>query len=203
MTATATVQLPRQRGTTLLEVLVTVVLLAFGLLGIAAFQAKAQVGSMEAYQRAQALVLLEDMQARMLSNAAAMTTYVTGTNALGVGDTSSGDCTGLTGADLDKCQWSSALKGAAEKLSTEQIGAMTGARGCIEQIQAANPADGVCQPGIYLITVAWQGMHPTVASSLACGKDAYGADTNRRAIAARVSVGTPTCRMLAAGAPAT
>lgn len=200
MTA-APVNYPRQRGTTLLEVLVTVVLLAFGLLGIAAFQAKAQVGSIEAYQRAQALVLLEDMQARMTSNSSMMATYVTGTTPLGVSDTSTAGCAGLTGADLDKCEWSSALKGAAEVKASDRIGAMTGARGCIEEIQAANPADGVCQPGIYLITVAWQGMHPTVASSLTCGKDAYGADTNRRAIAARVSVGTPTCRMLAAGTP--
>lgn len=202
-TATLAARLPRQRGTTLLEVLVTVVMLAFGLLGIAAFQAKAQVGSLEAYQRAQALVLLEDMQARMLSNSAAISTYVTGTNALGVGDTLSGDCSGLSGVGRDKCEWSSALKGAAEKLSSTQIGAMTGARGCIQEIQAVNAVDGICKPGIYLVTVAWQGMHPTVASSLACGKDAYGPDTNRRAIAARVSVGTPTCRMLAAGAPAT
>ena len=203
MAATDLQSVRRQRGTTLLEVLVTVVLLAFGLLGIAAFQAKAQVGSLEAYQRAQALVLLEDMQARMLSNSAAIGTYVTGTNALGVGDAISSDCTGMTGADLDKCQWSSALKGAAEKLDSEKIGAMTGARGCVQEVQAADPADGVCKPGIYLVTVAWQGMHPTVASSLSCGKDAFGADTNRRAIAARVSVGTPNCKLLAAGAPAT
>ena len=201
MAATDLQSVRRQRGTTLLEVLVTVVLLAFGLLGIAAFQAKAQVGSIEAYQRAQALVLLEDMQARMNGNSAAMASYVTGATPLGVGDATA-DCAGLTGADLDKCEWSSALKGAAETKSTEKMGAMIGARGCIQQIQAANPADGVCKPGIYLVTVAWQGMHPTVASSLTCGKDAYGADTYRRAIAARVSVGTPACRMLVATAPA-
>ena len=53
-----------ERGVTLVEVLVTVVILAFGLLGIAAFQAKAQVGSIEAYQRAQAVVLLQDMRKR-------------------------------------------------------------------------------------------------------------------------------------------
>ena len=57
-------KIPRERGLTLIEVLVTLVILVFGLLGIAAFQAKAQVGSIEAYQRAQAVVLLQDMRAR-------------------------------------------------------------------------------------------------------------------------------------------
>ena len=47
-----------QRGVSLIEVLITMVVVAFGLLGLAAFQAKAQVGSIESYQRAQAAVLL-------------------------------------------------------------------------------------------------------------------------------------------------
>ena len=74
-----------QSGVSLVEVLVTVVLLAFGLLGIAAFQAKAQVGSLEAYQRAQAVVLLEDMQARISGNPQFAAEYVT-TTPLGTGD---------------------------------------------------------------------------------------------------------------------
>ena len=57
-------------GLSLVEVLVTVVILAFGLLGIAALQAKVQVGSIEAYQRAQAIVLVDDMRARILGNSA-------------------------------------------------------------------------------------------------------------------------------------
>ena len=64
-TRTRTAPLPRQRGTSLLEVLITMVLVAFGLLGIAAFQAKAQIGSIEAYQRAQAVLMLEDLQSRI------------------------------------------------------------------------------------------------------------------------------------------
>jgi type IV pilus assembly protein PilV len=185
--------LNRQRGTTLIEVLVTVVLLAFGLLGIAAFQAKAQVGSIEAYQRAQAVVLLEDMQARMVSNGELMETYVT-VDPLGVDSTEYEDCDGLAGAERDKCEWSMALQGAAQVKGDNKLGAMAGARGCIEELQARDATDGVCQPGIYLVTLAWQGLHPTVAPALACGKDAFGPDTNRRAISARVSLGVPDCR---------
>ncbi len=185
----------RQAGTTLLEVLITVVVLAFGLLGIAAFQAKAQVGSIEAYQRAQAIVLLEDMQARMTGNSTVPPANYVTTDPLGFGNTAYTSCDGLAGVDFDKCEWSTALKGAAEVKGSDKIGAMTGARGCVEEIQAPNATDGACLAGIYQITVAWQGMHPTVAPALACGKDAYGADSSRRAISARVSFGTPTCKL--------
>lgn len=186
---------PRQRqaGTTLIEVLVTVVLLAFGLLGIAAFQAKAQVGSIEAYQRAQAIVLLEDMQARMLGNGDNIASYVT-TEPLGAENTEYDDCAGLAEAERDKCEWQQALLGAAELQGSAKLGAMKDARGCIAQVQARDASDGVCTPGIYLVSLAWQGMHPTAAPALVCGKDAYGPDTNRRAISVRVALGVPGCR---------
>ena len=186
----------RQHGTSLVEVLVTVVLLAFGLIGIAALQAKAQVGNLEAYQRAQAVVLLQDMRARMTSNGADAHNYVTATP-VGAPATTLEDCSGTTGAARDLCEWGNALKGAAEvdtAHGNNKVGAMVGARGCIEELQAANPADGVCQPGLYRLTVAWQGMHPTKMSSLSCGKNAYGTDDSyRRAISVQVAVGLPHC----------
>jgi type IV pilus assembly protein PilV len=70
---------------------------------------------------------------------------------------------------------------------------MVGARGCVEQLQAPNPAAGVCEPGIYRLSVAWQGMHPTKASSLPCGANQYGPDSNRRVISVRLAVGLPAC----------
>lgn len=181
-------------GLTLVEVLVTVVVLAFGLLGIAALQAKMQVGSIESYQRAQAVVLLDDMRARLLGNPAHAPDYVT-TAPLGTGDSPPTDCTSLAiGAARDRCEWSQELQGSAEKTSAGSAsGAMVGARGCVEQLQAPNPAAGVCQPGIYRISVAWQGLHPTLAPSLSCGANRYGADANRRAIAVQVTIGLPDC----------
>lgn len=190
---------PRQRGTTLIEVLVTMVILAFGLLGIAAFQAKAQVGSIESYQRAQAVVLLEDLQARISTNPANAASYVTATP-LGTGDAMPDDCTTLpapiTAAQRDMCEWSAALKGAAEKNSdtSTKVGAMEGARGCITTLQSADATAGVCRPAVYQLAVAWQGLHATVAPAQLCGKNSYGVDTNRRAISVRLSVGLPTCK---------
>ncbi|MBZ2209386.1 type IV pilus modification protein PilV [Massilia soli] len=186
----------RQRGTTLVEVLVTVVVLAFGLLGIAAFQAKAQAGSLEAYQRAQAVVLLEDMQARMSGNPEQIAAYVT-ESPLGTEDTP-GDCSEAeAGSARDKCEWSTALLGAAELKGADgaRAGAMLGARGCITEIQALSNTAGACRSGIYQVTVAWQGLHATRAPNHTCGEGAYGDDeTLRRAIGMRVAVGVPTCQ---------
>jgi type IV pilus assembly protein PilV len=190
-------RIARERGLTLIEVLVTLVILVFGLLGIAAFQAKTQVGSIEAYQRAQAVVLLQDMRARLASNPQHAADYVT-TTPLGTNDAQPGDCgTAASTSANDLCEWSRALKGAALAADTSAgsaSSAVIGARGCIEQLQAADETSGICRPGIYRVTVAWQGLHPTKAPSLACGKDQYGADdTNRRAISVRVAIGVPRC----------
>lgn len=194
----------RQSGTSLIEVLVTVVILAFGLIGIAVFQTKAQVASIEAYQRAQAVILLEDMRARIAANPGNAASYANATNVLGTGQASAPtSCTTETaGANRDLCEWGLALRGAAEKTAptttsvTTQTnyGAMTGARGCITQIQAPDPTVNVCKPGIYRITVAWQGLHQTLAPSLTCGSTSFGDEKLRRAISVRVSASLRTCR---------
>lgn len=186
----------RQRGTTLIEVLVTIVILAFGLLGLAGMQAKIQVAEMESFQRAQAIVLLADMIERINANRSSAADYVTGTGSpLGTNDTQPSSCTALAfGAVRDQCEWSNALKGAAEKHSAANVGAMQGARGCVELIQAANATAGVCTPGTYRVSIVWQGLNPTTASQLACGQNLFGTnDAYRRAISAQVTVGLPAC----------
>lgn len=183
----------RQAGTTLIEILVTVVILAFGLLGIAAFQAKAQVGSMEAYQRAQAVVLMEDMQARITATPNLAASYVT--TGVGTGDLPA-NCNALTNRpDQDKCEWSQALRGTAEMKGTASVGAMLGARGCVTQVVAPNPTNNACQHGIYIVSVAWQGMHKTKAppAGLTCGRNQYGDEQLRRVVSTRVSVAVPRC----------
>ncbi|MCE3261646.1 MAG: type pilus modification protein PilV [Pseudoduganella sp.] len=185
--------LSRQRGITMIEVLVTIVILAFGLLGIAVFQSKANLVSIESYQRAQAVILLDDMSARMQGNPANSGAYVG--SGIGTGDAQPTDCSGVAmGAARDVCEWSNALKGAAEvDKSNAQVGAMIGARGCITQLQAPNNAAGVCTPGIYEVSVAWQGLHTTQAPALACGKDQYGDDKYRRLLASQIMIPQLNC----------
>lgn len=154
-----------QRGTTLLEVLVTIVILAIGLLGLAGLQARLQTSEMEAYQRSQALILLNDMASRIATNRANALAYVTGLDFLGVG----GDCPDSgTRQEADANEWCNALQGAGETAGTSNVGAMIGGRGCVE-----NLGDGE-----YLVTVAWQGLTPISAppGSIACGQGEYDED---------------------------
>lgn len=182
----------RQHGTSLIEVLVTMVILAFGLLGLASMQSKLHLSMGESFQRAQAVVLLNDFSERINANRAQAASYVSATP-LGTDDNSQpSDCSALpSGPSRDSCEWSNALKGAAEKKASANTGAMTGARGCVTQVQAQNLA--TCTPAVYLVTVAWQGLHKTKSPDALCGKDLYGHDAYRRAVSVRVSVGMPAC----------
>lgn len=153
-----------QKGSALLEVLVTIVILATGLLGIAGLQLRLQVSEMGAYQRAQALILLNDMSSRITANRNNAASYVTATP-LGVGMT----CPTSTATQQarDTSEWCSALQGAAEKIGAANVGVMVGGRGCVQSIA----------PNLYMITVAWQGLVPISAppASVTCGKDLYNA----------------------------
>jgi type IV pilus assembly protein PilV len=180
-----------QHGTSLIEVLITMVILAFGLLGLAGMQSKLHLTSSESYQRAQAIVLVNDLSERINANRAQAINYVTA-SPIGTGDSEPQDCTAVAVGPLrDKCEVSNALKGASETKSSVNMGAMTNARGCITQVQAENGA--TCTPAVYQVTVAWQGLHKTKAPDNTCGKDLYGDDAYRRAISLRVAVGTPGC----------
>jgi type IV pilus assembly protein PilV len=185
----------RQIGSSLIEVLVTVSILAFALLGIAGLQSKIGVAEMESYQRAQALVALSQMTERLGSNTANAAAYVTG-NTLGTGDAQPANCTAIAqGPNRDLCEWSNTLKGSGETSGGgASVGGMMSGRGCITQVQAPNPALGVCTAGIYQVSVVWQGMAPTVVPALACGAGLYGGnDANRRLVSATVSVPTTAC----------
>lgn len=182
----------RQCGTSLLEVLITIVILAFGILGLAGLQSKIQLAEMESFQRAQAILLLSDMIQRISANRADAASYLAA-SLVGTDDAPV-DCTTLAvGASRDICEWSNALKGASEKINSANTGAMLGGRGCITQVQAPDPAAGVCQPGVYRVTVVWQGMNQTTAPSLTCGQGSYTPDTTRRVISSQITVGLPGC----------
>jgi len=158
----------------------------------------------EAFQRSQALVLLADMTERIsLGNpqtAAAAAAYADAHGAgtatpAGTGDAQPPDCsTVAAGGARDVCEWSNALKGAAEKIAGNRVGSIVGARGCIELLAAPNAAAGVCTPATFRVTVAWQGLLDSTAPGNGCGRNLYGAnDGMRRVLAEQVTVGLPRC----------
>ena len=193
----------RQTGYLMIEVLITMFILAVGLLGVVGLQARAEQAETDSYQRTQALILAQDMADRISANrtvAFDTTTspYVVLTTApLGTG--SAKDCSApATTADIDLCAWSNALIGAAESYGgtcdtsaattrgANCAGTLLNARGCI-----TSPA-----AHIYLIQVVWQGMTPGYAppGSVACGANLYNAsvDDYRRAVTTVVQIGDIT-----------
>lgn len=180
-----------QQGTSLIEVLVTLVIVAFGLLGLVGLQTRLQSSEMESYQRSQALMLLNDMANRIAvnrSNAAAYATAAPLTGPLGAGMTC--PTAAATTVQRDTREWCNHLQGAGEIVGGNKVGAMVGGRGCVTALAADE----------YLITVAWQGLTPLSAppASVACGKDSYdGAlgsscinDLCRRAVTTVVRIAT-------------
>ncbi len=189
----------REIGTTLLEVLVTIVILASGLLGLAALQVTLLMAEAESYQRAQAILLVNDMVERITTNRRVAANYVSAA-VYGVSDTiPSAACATLpeTQVSRDLCDWSGALQGAAETrtvgVTTTQVGGLGGGRGCIETVQVEDATAGVCVPAIYRVTVAWQGSNRTTEPAATCGSGLYGDTGFRRAISTQVSIGLPSC----------
>jgi len=180
----------RERGVTLLEVLVTILIVTFGLLGLAGLQARIQAAELESYQRVQAIVLMQEMVDRLRANRHEAVSYVA---TVGTGSTVTSASSGF---QRDLYEWHNALLGASEigGAGSPKLGAMKDARGCI-----TNPV--TTMPYEFVVAVAWQGLTPTSAPTAStCGKDQYGAnDANRRVVTTRVlfsclqnSVGT-TC----------
>lgn len=64
----ASLSSPRQSGMTLVEVLVTLVVISVGLLGVAALQLTSLKGNQESYVRSQAAMLAADLLDRMRAN---------------------------------------------------------------------------------------------------------------------------------------
>ncbi len=149
----------------MIEVLVTIVILTFGIFGLVGLQARMQSSEMESYQRSQALIILSDMASRLSANRNDASNYVTGAdNPVGTGHTCSFD-SASTRQVQDTCEWSNAIQGAAERIGSSKVGAFIGGRGCVESLGANE----------YLITVTWQGLGPVSAppESVACGRDLY------------------------------
>jgi type IV pilus assembly protein PilV len=184
-----------QGGALMIEVLVTIVILAIGLLGLMQMQGRLQRSEMESYQRTQALILANDMAARVSSNRANAADYATANPLPGV-NLATADCGNPAALDttqeIDRAEWCLALQGAAEETSGgTNVGAMIGGRGCVEKITDQD----------YMITVVWQGLTPIAPppATVTCGANLYNlpagsacadnADACRRYVTTWVSIG--------------
>ncbi|MEJ1297167.1 MAG: type IV pilus modification protein PilV [Candidatus Sedimenticola sp. (ex Thyasira tokunagai)] len=157
-------------GFGLLEVMISVLIFAVGLLGLASLQLKAQKAELESLQRAQALLLVNSMVSRMNNNRASRDCYWQQADEIGVDSDPSTGCDDIADRDLD--EWDEMLEGAAETQAGANVGGLVGARGCIVR-NATN---------IYTVSVAWQGFSETVTPTDSCAQNEYGTDTQRRVV---------------------
>lgn len=186
----------------MLEVLVALLILLIGLLGLAGLLVTIQQGEVEAFQRKQATVLLQDMIDRMTANPkvagtagqcyAFTTDPANGSPALGTDYSGGFTCittipapatppqSQLDRGIADLTAWHNALLGTSEKKGTANVGAIIDARGCV-----TNPSSGV-----YIVSVAWRGLQPTVAPPAAytCGAGLYTDEKLRRVISVTIRI---------------
>jgi len=196
-------QSSRAGGFTLIEILVSLTLIAFGLLGLAQLIVKGQRASFEAYQRQQAIALATDMLEKIKANRGRAADYTAAAPVLApMGDgllfndlttgtitnCASTNCTPDLLVTYDLAYWDGLLFGTTETLvaGTDPAGGIVNARGCIEVVV---PAVAPSTLATYRVTVAWQGSSETVAPAIStCGNGLYGTETRRRVVALDVRV---------------
>ena len=157
------------QGFSLIEVLITMFVVAVGLLGIAGLQTFSKKSNFDAVQRTTAAALAQDIIERMRANASAASSYVTDATA-GVGatpaagtDCGSSTCTPAQLQAYDLYKWSQALFGASEVASDgTNAGGLSSPTGCI--------TSSAC--GLYAITIAWRGVTSLDGADTRTG-DAY------------------------------
>jgi type IV pilus assembly protein PilV len=167
------------RGFTLLEVLIALVVLGFGMLALARTIGHSSQEEMEAYQRTQAMTVASELVDRIRNNPKHAALYVG--DYIPAGPTE--DCTVLDPSDVvgrDQCEFRNRLRGADILDAAKEIGAPIAARACV--VTAA--------PNIYVIAVAWQGLLATAPADSPCGAGAFDNEDNRRVYSTVIQVAT-------------
>jgi type IV pilus assembly protein PilV len=169
-----TIERKNQRGVSLVEILVTLVLISIAVLGSASMQVFSKRANNQAMQRTTAAYLANDLFERMRSNREALGDYLP---AEPLGGNTQGDapgvdcaadaaiCTTIDLASYDLWEWEEQLDGTAEQVNARDVGGMTEATACV-----TGPVGGI--GGTYEVAIAWRGLeeHPNPTFH-DCGED--------------------------------
>lgn len=155
----------RQKGFTLVEVMITVFVVAIGLLSAAALQVVSKKAAFEAVQRSTANALAQDIIERMRGNRNQLAGYVAGgttvtfddTTSLNNQDCSTATCTANQLVAQDLYQWWQGLLGSAEKIveGSGSSASRSNAGGLISPTGCLSRSSNSCR---VTVAIAWRGM---------------------------------------------
>lgn len=178
-----------QRGLTMIEVLVALVILSVGVLGVAGLQGISKRTNHQALQRTLATHLADEIIERIRANPTAAASYHTGTTSpLGGGtitaepspDCGTSACDSSQLATHDLWLWEQAIDGAAITAGGNSAGGLVNPQGCIDFTAEA----GKINTGQLTVILAWEGMtdisDAASATGVTCGSVAAGSDASRR-----------------------
>lgn len=146
----------QQAGTSVIEVLVSLLLVSVGFMAAAAVQWQLVASAEDSRQQADAVALLEPIAQAMHANRQQASAYLTDLKGLGQG--TSCPFAGYSAASRDMAAWCAQLQQTVPQR-------LWGARGCVEALSA----------GRYRLTVAWRGFGAASAppASIGCAAHVY------------------------------
>ncbi len=177
----------RHLGFSLIEVLITLVVFALGVLTVAGLQTISKKSNFQAVQRTTATMLAYDILERMRANTGQLQYYASNSTASGNGlgggtlslpnpDCGSSSCSPAQMETYDLYAWEQAIDGASELNGTVKAGGLVSPSACI-----TGPAGGGA--GVYTVTIAWRGAvsMPDNNTSNTCGANSgrYDDGTNK------------------------
>jgi len=184
----------RQRGFTIIEVLVSIVIFSIGLIGVARLQVVAKQSNYDAVQRVTATAIAQDILSKLRSNAKELDTYVSNTGSRTIQYDarvseptpvcdSANTCTPTQVATHDLWEVLQEINGVSELDSGgNATGGLSLATVCISAVdESGNPVSG--GSAYYTVAIAWRGKAELTNPTLNTCGDAtgfYGASNEYR-----------------------
>ncbi|MGX9462379.1 type IV pilus modification protein PilV [Shewanella sp. A14] len=167
--------LRKRDGFSLIEVMVSLVILVIGLIGIFNLHIISKQGSFESFQQTQASYYANDMINRMRLNKSQLAEYAKGSPYSGtpgaVGQTCDAillPCSPNQMAKWDIFEWQSSFIGTSEVIGTQHVGGLDSATGCIK-----------VNGNIVTVTMSWKSIR---SSSDSGDENACGTASDKRRI---------------------
>ncbi len=142
-----------EKGMSLIEVMVALIVLVIGLVGIFNLHIVAKRGSFESFQQTQASYYANDIINRMKLNRSQLATYVgtySGTPTTVTACEGTINCSPTEMANWDLFEWRSAFIGTAEVVGSQNVGGLDTPTACVE-----------LNGNIVTVVMVWRGIRET------------------------------------------